>query len=75
MIQSSLDNFRTADGAQERLEFQYCFGFSFCCYDKIPSQKQPLGGRAYFSSQLQGSLLQQKSQGGRTIEQVVTRCL
>lgn len=36
-----------------RLEFQYCFGVSFCSYDKIPFREQPLGGRAYFSLQLQ----------------------
>lgn len=33
-----------------RLEFQYCFGFSFVAMLKYSYRKQPLGGRGYFSS-------------------------
>ena len=39
-----------------RLEFQYCFDFSFSCYDKIHLQKATLGGKGFFSSQLQATV-------------------
>lgn len=57
-----------------RLEFQYCFGFSFVAMIKYSHRKQPLGGRGYLSSQLQVTVYRSRSQGGRNLKQLVTRC-